>query len=378
MATDYHQAEQYPDAPVVDTTPTLTYDPELAGGYFVQVPSEFLRTPLYSVFAKLLYSILLSYAGAGVNAFPGQERLCQEMGISKPTLLKAMDELISGNLIVSKRRGLGKTNLYHLHKFVLKSRSSPPLLQEVKNLPEVSGANIQKSATFTSESKPDLQELYSEELHSKKDRQTTGEPVSPSSSYKTNSFSLPPTPGSTTTPTPVKSSTPALSPATVSSTNNLANANNNNYPQSEAMEYYRSKGGYSCGQQQQAQASVISQLAGEYGLEWVKKAISIAEGAGKVRNLKYIGAILSNCKVEGHAPGEEAACYRRQQAGTATTDQSVGGGGIGRTVTGEELARYAERERQRTGVDLSQFVQTTPWVPPPPRVERAIKTGIGR
>jgi hypothetical protein len=109
-----------PDLPPLDDAPTLRYDPELGPGYFVQTRADFLRHPEFSPLATRLYQVLLTYCGAGETAWPGQARLVRECGIkSVPTLRKALDELIEADLITETRRGLNRTNLYHVHKLPL-------------------------------------------------------------------------------------------------------------------------------------------------------------------------------------------------------------------------------------------------------------------
>src|SRR5262249_4794953 len=58
-----------------------------------------------------------------------QARLVRECGIqSAPTLRKALDELIAADLITETRRGLNRTNLYHVHKLPL------VLMRDAKNI----------------------------------------------------------------------------------------------------------------------------------------------------------------------------------------------------------------------------------------------------
>ena len=98
----------------------LTYDPELGPGYFVQTRADFLRHEGFSPTVTRLYQVLLTYCGAGDTAWPGQDRLARECGgLSVPTIRKALDELIAAGLVTETRRGLNRTNLYHVHKLPL-------------------------------------------------------------------------------------------------------------------------------------------------------------------------------------------------------------------------------------------------------------------
>jgi len=64
--------------------------------------------------AKLLYAFLLRYAWQQGRCFPGYAQLCAAMGASPSIVRKYMGELEAVGLLVQKRRGLGKTNLYTL------------------------------------------------------------------------------------------------------------------------------------------------------------------------------------------------------------------------------------------------------------------------
>lgn len=100
----------------IDDTPTLSFDADVGPGYFTVIRSSFLRNHGLSAEAKTLYILLLSYCGSGTTAFPGQKRLCWELNLSEPTLRKLFAELESLHLVGIKRRGQGRTNIYHVHK----------------------------------------------------------------------------------------------------------------------------------------------------------------------------------------------------------------------------------------------------------------------
>jgi hypothetical protein len=96
------------------------FDPVSAGG-FTQVPNFLLKDPKVSANAKVVYSMLLSYAWTNNMVFPGQERMAEDIGASQPTVARAVKELESQNWLEVQRRGQGKTNLYIL-KFVVRNR----------------------------------------------------------------------------------------------------------------------------------------------------------------------------------------------------------------------------------------------------------------
>jgi len=98
-----------------------TNDPVLREG-FTQVPNFILRASGLSPGAKVVYAMFLSYAWHNESCFPGQDRLAQDMGMTRPRVTQLIGELERGGLVTIQRRGLGKTNIYTIH-FQVKSRS---------------------------------------------------------------------------------------------------------------------------------------------------------------------------------------------------------------------------------------------------------------
>lgn len=90
------------------------FDPVSRGG-FTQVPNFILKEPNLSIGAKLTYAMFLSYAWHNESCFPGQERLAQDMGISRSRVTQLITELQKLDLITIERRGQGKTNRYTIH-----------------------------------------------------------------------------------------------------------------------------------------------------------------------------------------------------------------------------------------------------------------------
>jgi len=100
-----------------DGTPepgTLLIEDETLRASFTQIPNRVLHARNLSRDAKLLYGFLLSYAWQQGRCFPGYAQLCAAMGASPSIVRKYMHELEAVGLLVQKRRGLGKTNLYTL------------------------------------------------------------------------------------------------------------------------------------------------------------------------------------------------------------------------------------------------------------------------
>jgi Helix-turn-helix domain len=91
-----------------------TFDPVSLHG-FTQVPNFILRNAGLSTGAKVVYSMFLSYAWHNESCFPGQDRLAQDMGMSRSRVTEFVGELERAKLVTIERRGQGKTNLYTIH-----------------------------------------------------------------------------------------------------------------------------------------------------------------------------------------------------------------------------------------------------------------------
>jgi biotin operon repressor len=96
------------------------FDPLSRGG-FTQVPNLILREPNISVGAKLTYAMFLSYAWSNDSCFPGQERLAQDIGMSRSRVTEYVTELENAGLVTIQRRGQGKTNIYTI-RFQVRSK----------------------------------------------------------------------------------------------------------------------------------------------------------------------------------------------------------------------------------------------------------------
>jgi biotin operon repressor len=90
------------------------FDPVSRGG-FTQVPNFILKEPNLSVGAKLTYAMFLSYAWNNDSCFPGQERLGEDIGMSRPSVSAFVAELEAAGLVTVQRRGQGRTNIYTIH-----------------------------------------------------------------------------------------------------------------------------------------------------------------------------------------------------------------------------------------------------------------------
>src|SRR5438105_13287033 len=91
-----------------------TDNPVVRGG-FTQVPNFILQDSELSLGAKVAYAMFLSYAWHNNSCFPGQERLAEDMGMSRSRVTEFVGELEKAGLVAIQRRGQGKTNLYTIH-----------------------------------------------------------------------------------------------------------------------------------------------------------------------------------------------------------------------------------------------------------------------
>jgi len=93
---------------------TLRIENQALAKGFTLIPNYILRAKGISRDAKMLYSILLSYAWQTDSCFPGYDRLMEDMQCAKEALAKYIKELKTSGLIEVQRRGQGMTSLYTL------------------------------------------------------------------------------------------------------------------------------------------------------------------------------------------------------------------------------------------------------------------------
>ena len=74
------------------------FDPVSSQG-FTQVPNFILKSKHLSVGAKLTYAMLLSYAWQNDFSFPGQEKLAEDMGSGKRSVVRYIDELAKNGAV---------------------------------------------------------------------------------------------------------------------------------------------------------------------------------------------------------------------------------------------------------------------------------------
>ena len=96
---------------------------------FTQVPNFLLKSSKLSSGDKMTFAMLLSYAWQNDFCFPGQERLAEDLGLSDRSVRTHLKALEANALLVIRRRGQGKTNLYEL---ILKPRRRPSASERKK------------------------------------------------------------------------------------------------------------------------------------------------------------------------------------------------------------------------------------------------------
>lgn len=97
-----------------------TLDPVVRSG-FTQVPNFILTDSNLGLGEKITYAMFLHYAWHKDSCFPGQERLGEDMGMSRTRVSEFIKELERAGLVEITRRGQGRTNIYKI-KFTVKQK----------------------------------------------------------------------------------------------------------------------------------------------------------------------------------------------------------------------------------------------------------------
>lgn len=85
------------------------------GGGFTQVPNFILVSKKVGVGAKLTYAMLLKFAWEKSYCFPGQDRLADDIGVTKRSVVTFLKELEQAGFVKIERRGQGRPNRYTLN-----------------------------------------------------------------------------------------------------------------------------------------------------------------------------------------------------------------------------------------------------------------------
>ena len=118
--------------------PIIIEDEALRHG-FTQIPNQILRRQDVGPGAKLAFMVLLSYAWQKDSCHPGQQKMADDMGVSDRSVRTYLQELQMAELITVEQRGLGKTNVYTIHRLrpenISGQERKPASGQERKILP---------------------------------------------------------------------------------------------------------------------------------------------------------------------------------------------------------------------------------------------------
>ena len=99
-----------------------TQDPVVADG-FPQVPNFILKNHQLTVGEKMTFAMFLSYAWHNERCFPGQEKLADDIGVTRQSVNTFVKGLEKKGFLTIQRRGLGKTNIYTLRYYVKHHKS---------------------------------------------------------------------------------------------------------------------------------------------------------------------------------------------------------------------------------------------------------------
>ena len=109
-----------------------TNDPVVADG-FTQVPNFILKNESLTVGEKLTFAMFLSYAWHNNQVFPGQERLANDIGVTRQSVSTFIKGLEKKGFLTIKRRGLGMTNIYTLRYRVTLSKTAGRKVAQVSS-----------------------------------------------------------------------------------------------------------------------------------------------------------------------------------------------------------------------------------------------------
>jgi DNA-binding MarR family transcriptional regulator len=129
---------------------------KIVGGYGM-LQRKVMQLKDLTIQAKALYALLVSYTGADDYCFPSVARLCEDLSLSKPMIIKYLKELEAKGLIVKSQLNEGSfnnRNRYEIHTLEEEKKeksgdSSDPMESKTHLTSKV-------NPTLPSESKPDL------------------------------------------------------------------------------------------------------------------------------------------------------------------------------------------------------------------------------
>ena len=152
--------------PSDDQTVVLLDDSLRATEGFTQIPNSVLRHPTLPIAAKLVYSVLLSYAWQDHFCHPAQESIAKDCSLSRRQVIRILKELKEVGAITWKQLGLNRPNRYYIH----------PITNWIKPK-QVPNPLIEKEVTPMSH--PEVTPVSHQEV-----TPTSGQEVTPVSHYK--------------------------------------------------------------------------------------------------------------------------------------------------------------------------------------------------
>lgn len=104
---------------------------------FTQIPNSVLRHPTLPMPAKLVYSVLLSYAWQDHFCHPAQESIARDCSLSRRQVIRILKELKEVGAISWKRLGLNRPNRYYIQPITnwIKPKQLPKSLNEKEVTP---------------------------------------------------------------------------------------------------------------------------------------------------------------------------------------------------------------------------------------------------
>ncbi len=104
-------------------------------GYGI-IPKSIMRSSVLSCGAKVLYAYICSFTGAGSNAFPSLELICNELGMSEKKIYKCRKELVDNNLIAIEKKRIGSKYSNNIYTLITNPTQNEPSQNEhIQNEP---------------------------------------------------------------------------------------------------------------------------------------------------------------------------------------------------------------------------------------------------
>ena len=100
---------------------------------FYKIPQELVSRKDLQSSDKIVFAVLANYQGDKESCWPGIQRLINDTGLVRQTVISSLKRLESAGYLTVKRQGRGKSNLY---KTSLYSRPVQPVQKIDHSSPE--------------------------------------------------------------------------------------------------------------------------------------------------------------------------------------------------------------------------------------------------